>query len=150
MPGEAAPGVPVAQEGASGRVLVQIIRAMGAQAEQGVERMRLRLYPPTLGRVDVTLSMLDGKLSASIRVETEQARQIIESGLGALKESLAAGGLDLAGFDVSSSDRRYETMPIGGRRFHRSAFSLEVVEEEPVDALRLRIAWPWSAIDTVA
>lgn len=150
MPGEAGPGAPIAQEGASGRVLVQIIRAISTQAERGVEQMRLRLYPPTLGRVDVTLSMQDGKLSASIRVETEQARHIIESGLGGLKESLAAGGLDVAGFDVSSSDRRYETMPIGGRRFHRSAFSLEVIGEEPVDGLSTRIAWPWSAIDTVA
>ena len=132
------------------RVLVQIARAGSAGAHRGVERLRVRLYPPALGRVDVVLSMQDGRLSASIRVESEQVRQLVESNMGALRESLASAGIDVGAFDVASSDRRFETMPLGGRRFRRGAFSLQEAEEAETHELAIRIAWPWSAIDTVA
>jgi hypothetical protein len=135
---------------ASLRVLVQVAYAAAEGARRAVETVSIRLHPPSLGRVEVVLSTNEGRLSASFRVENDQVRQMVESNLDALREALAQAGFAGAGLDVSSFDRRYETMPVGGRRFIGKWIAVEGPGAEAQTLMTARLAWPWSVIDTVA
>jgi flagellar hook-length control protein FliK len=64
-------------------------------ARRGVHRLRMNLSPESLGRLDVELKVKDGQLVAFIKAESEEAYAALEGEMGALKDALAAEGLEL-------------------------------------------------------
>ncbi|MCA1988851.1 MAG: flagellar hook-length control protein FliK, partial [Desulfarculus sp.] len=63
--------------------------------------LRLELKPPTLGELQVELSVKDGVVKATLTAETVAAKQALESGLDQLKQQLTAQGLKLDSLEVA-------------------------------------------------
>lgn|GEM_PF-3393355 len=102
--GEGAPAA--GASGAASRVLPSYVtRLVGEQMAQMVARqqtsLRLELKPPTLGELQVELSVKDGVVKATLTAETVAAKQALESGLDQLKQQLTAQGLKIDSLEVA-------------------------------------------------
>lgn len=76
-------------------------------AQQGMQQAELRLNPPTLGPVDVRLSVQNDQTTVSFLANNATTREALEQALPRLRESFQENGLQLAHADVgeqSSSD----------------------------------------------
>jgi len=67
--------------------------------------MRLRLDPPELGTLQVTVRMLDGVMSASFETSNDQATKLLSHSLGQLKQVLESQGLSVEKLHVQQSPR---------------------------------------------
>jgi flagellar hook-length control protein FliK len=67
--------------------------------------MRLRLDPPELGTLQVTVRMLDGVMSASFETSNDQATRLLSHSLGQLKQVLESQGLSVEKLHVQQSPR---------------------------------------------
>ncbi|MCA1905407.1 MAG: flagellar hook-length control protein FliK [Desulfarculus sp.] len=91
---------------AAARVLPSYVtRQVGEQMAQMVAKqqtsLRLELKPPTLGELQVELSVKDGVVKATLTAETVAAKQALESGLDQLKQQLTAQGLKIDSLEVA-------------------------------------------------
>jgi flagellar hook-length control protein FliK len=80
----------------------QAVQSMGDQAGS----LRLRLSPPELGSLRITLSVRQGELNARLEVETSSARNLLLDHLGELRDRLAQQNIKIQQFDVDVADRR--------------------------------------------
>jgi flagellar hook-length control protein FliK len=80
--------------------MVQSVRAMTQQ--RGGE-MQLKLDPPELGVLQVSVKMADGQLSATFTAETQQAAQSLSHSLQQLKNSLENAGISVDRIQVKQS-----------------------------------------------
>ena len=96
----------VAGSSAAARVSDQIAGEITARAEvwsrNGRTELHIRLEPPELGTVRVHFVASDHSVTARLVASDETARQLIESQLHTLRESLAHVGVALERFDVAS------------------------------------------------
>ncbi len=102
----ASEGAQASGAGAATRVLPSYVtRQVGEQMAQMVAKqqtsLRLELKPPTLGELQVELSVKDGVVKATLTAETVAAKQALESGLDQLKQQLTAQGLKLDSLEVA-------------------------------------------------
>jgi flagellar hook-length control protein FliK len=67
--------------------------------------MRIRLDPPELGALQVTVRMLDGVMTASFETSTEQATRMLSHTLGQLKQVLETQGVAVERLQVQQSAR---------------------------------------------
>ncbi len=81
----------------------QVVRSARLNLERGTSRFEMRLDPPSLGRLKVTMDLKDGSLNISFRAENHAVRDALQNSLPQLREALAGQGLSLDGFDVQSS-----------------------------------------------
>jgi flagellar hook-length control protein FliK len=98
-----------------------VVRFARASGEQ---RASLVVDPPALGRVSVELTHSAAGLEASIKVTSEQVRQLIQDQLAQLRLTLAQQGVQLTHFSVDvrqdNGRQRQETeqgrqrRPVGG------------------------------------
>jgi len=68
---------------------------------QAPAEIKLRLYPKDLGTVRVTLRSIQNHLSARVAVQTEGARQAVESNLGQLQRVMVDAGIIVDRFEVT-------------------------------------------------
>lgn len=119
------PDMPQAETLRDGLVnVVRFVRADGAQ------RANVIVDPPALGRISVELTTTTSGVEASIKVASEQVRQLVQDQLVELRSALAQQGVQLAHFavDVQQDDgRRQQGHEQGGRR--RNARRVGVVDE---------------------
>ena len=95
----------------------QVVRSAQFNLEEGNSRFELRLRPPTLGRMAVTMDLKDGALSISFRVENEAVRELLQSSMPQLRVALAEQGVSLDGLDVQSFEREAgEQQATGGNQ----------------------------------
>jgi flagellar hook-length control protein FliK len=98
-------------------VMEQVVRSARFNLEEGNSRFELRLRPPTLGRMAVTMDLKDGALSISFRVENEAVRELLQSSMPQLRAALAEQGVSLDGLDVQNFDREAgEQQAAGGNQ----------------------------------
>ena len=71
----------------------------------GASEARLHLNPAELGRLSIQIATQDSEVKVSFVVESQQARQVIESAMPRLRELLDGAGLDLA---ESGVDERHQ------------------------------------------
>jgi flagellar hook-length control protein FliK len=90
-------GTPLAQDEALREGLTNVVRFVRASGEQ---KASLIVDPPALGRVSVELTSSATGLEASIKVSSEQVRQLIQDQLAQLRWSLAQQGVQLTHFSV--------------------------------------------------
>ena len=64
----------------------------------------MRLNPPELGSVRLTMTMNEGELRMSMQTTTESARQVIAQNLDGLRATLVEQGYDVARLSVSVGD----------------------------------------------
>lgn len=93
------------QQGASSRQQVlqadaerfqaQLSRGLASALRQAGGQVLLRLQPEAMGMVRVQLDVDQGSVTARFEATTEQARQLLDSNLAALRQSLEARGLQV-------------------------------------------------------
>ena len=114
--------------------VVRFIRTSGEQ------KASLIVDPPALGRVSVELTNSATGLEASIKVGTEQIRQLIKDQLAQLRWSLAQQGVQLTHFSVDvqqDNGRQYQGQEDASRR--RGAILGGYGEEEPEEETLFRV-----------
>jgi flagellar hook-length control protein FliK len=86
-------------------VMAQLARKLTALGNRGAEEIRIQLEPEHLGRVRIALERGEGGMNARIAVENDAVRQIVDSNLAGLKQSLEDQGIKLQNLDVSVEHR---------------------------------------------
>ncbi len=82
-------------------VILQVSQRLSNAVKNGMHEIRLLLRPETLGNVRMTIQMEGDIVMARINVENQQVKQIIESNLQSLKDSLEEQNLQAGAFDVN-------------------------------------------------
>jgi flagellar hook-length control protein FliK len=100
--GQLAPGAP---EPRADSAAAQFSRGLSAALRQGGGTVTLRLSPENLGDLKIKLEMEAGKVAAQFRVETVQARQLLDESLGSLRSALEARGLEVQSLSVHVAER---------------------------------------------
>jgi len=67
--------------------------------------MQLRLDPPDLGRLDVTVTVRDGVMSAAFATANDQATRLLSHSLGQLKTALESAGVTVEKLQVQQSPK---------------------------------------------
>ena len=81
------------------RVLHRTLKGI-EQAQVGTEPIRVRLHPPELGSLQVTIRVERSEVTAAIEVESIGARQVLLDNLPKLQASLKEQGISIADFRV--------------------------------------------------
>ncbi|GHS93995.1 hypothetical protein AGMMS50276_05680 [Synergistales bacterium] len=104
-PMELSHGTPLSQNETLRDGIENVVRFARVSGEQ---KASMIIDPPALGRIVVELSATATGLEASIKVSSEQVRQLIQEELSQLRNSLAQQGVDLTQFsvDVQQDDSR--------------------------------------------
>lgn len=84
-------------------VMLQVTQRMNQAVRSGIYEIRLALRPETLGDMRITIHLEGDVVMARINVENQQVKQIIESNLQHLKDSLEEQNLHAGSFDVNVS-----------------------------------------------
>ncbi len=77
-----------------------LVRHAQMSLRKGVSEMQVRLVPPHLGKMMLRIQMEDNQMSAIVRVETQEAKVLLQNNLAQLRESIAEKGVDIQTFDV--------------------------------------------------
>ena len=88
------------------RFVERVARAFQTATRRGSEQIRLRLSPPSLGSLNLEVTMKGGELTARIEAETNSARTLLLDNLATLRDRLAEEGIKIEQFDVDLMDRQ--------------------------------------------
>ena len=116
----------------------QVIDEIKATMSREVTTLELLLNPEQLGRVHIQVSSKNGIMQAQIVAETEAAKNAIEQGLAALKETFETHELKVDAIEVMIADYEFfnqeaeADLPEQGRRSgeNRGGVSGDSVEED--------------------
>jgi flagellar hook-length control protein FliK len=89
------------------KLVQRVLRGM-EQLQDGGGQVRLRLHPPELGSLQLTLRMEGSVMSASLDVENTVARDALLKNLPVLRERLAEQGMQIDRFDVQVDSQSLE------------------------------------------
>ena len=93
------------------QVMDQIKQAIPGQVKNGEGSLTLKLHPPMLGRVDVSIRMEDGSLQAVFRADQSLTRDILQQNMHVLKGALAEQGIRVTQVLVSTDVLNSRTPP---------------------------------------
>jgi len=82
-------------------VLDQLKQSFATELKNPPSSVSLELNPPMLGRLDVSVSLLDGNLSASFKADQIVTRDMLVNNLENLKETLREQGFNVNQVNVS-------------------------------------------------
>ena len=82
----------------------QIAQKIVLSRRRGLNRLKMKLNPAELGRLDIELAVKDGALTARIRAESRSAYEALGEHVAELKKALAEGGVKLAGLTLAHDD----------------------------------------------
>lgn len=91
-----------------GTELGQQVVMMSTNARQGLQTAELRLDPPDLGPLRVSLNLADGVASASFVSAHASVRQAIENAIPQLQQALAQAGISLGQTSVGEQSAQQE------------------------------------------
>lgn len=140
---------------AMGRQMITLAQ----QAQGGVQSADIRLDPPELGPLRITLQMQDGVAHAMITSPHAQVRHALEQSLQQLQQQFAESGLSLGQADVgdqhASHQAFHEQLAAKGNQGDQTAFSLNGVtaadDSSPlVNSSASRSLNPDALVDTFA
>ncbi len=129
------------------RVLQRVARGM-EQLQNGGGQVRLRLHPPELGSLQVTIRVEAQQMAALIEVEHTAARDVLENNLPQLQARLADQGMTVQQFEIRVVDPNQFSQgdQLGNAWQQNSRQSGEQREERRasnyIDRLRNRIDTP--------
>jgi hypothetical protein len=100
-------------------VLEQVLEKMVfSRSETGEAKVTVRLKPPALGEVEISLYLEDGRLSGRIVAENAMVRELLDAALTQLRQRLEAQQLQVAELTVSiGQEKEYHR----GRDSHEGA-----------------------------
>lgn len=126
--------------------MVHIVHQVSEQIQQSVTQntttLEMQLNPESLGKVLLNLVSKEGMMTATFHVQTEEARQALESQMYTLKENLEAKEIKVESVEVHVSDfsfeqsteaeaQRQNDMQNGSQR----KFRYDVADEEEDDGI---------------
>jgi flagellar hook-length control protein FliK len=85
--------------------VAKIVTAIGGQLLPGGGTMQIRLDPPELGALQVTVKVQNGIISATFQTSTDEATKALSHTLGQLKQSLEAMGIGVDRLHVQQAPR---------------------------------------------
>lgn len=88
-------------------------------SEKESSTFKLTLRPESLGELDVVLDVKDGKISAKFLVETDKVKELIQSNLTNLQESLSKHNVVLSKSEVSLNLPNHNFSSFDGNLNHR-------------------------------
>ncbi|MHB0912665.1 MAG: flagellar hook-length control protein FliK [Armatimonadota bacterium] len=83
------------------KIIRQVVRAAEVHLFEGGGNMTLRLDPPHLGTVQMSVSVDNGSVTANLQTGTATASHLLQSDLPALKQALADAGINVDAINVS-------------------------------------------------
>jgi flagellar hook-length control protein FliK len=83
----------------------RIVSSVRSELIPGGGTMRIRLDPPQLGELQVTVHMIDGVMTASFETSTDHATRLLSHNLGQLKQALETQGISVDKLHVQQSSR---------------------------------------------
>jgi len=83
------------------KMIHQIVKSARVHMLDGGAEMTLRLDPPHLGMLHMTVSAQEGTVTASLQTSTETARQVLEADLSGLRQALSDAGIQVDNVEVS-------------------------------------------------
>lgn len=86
------------------RIVEQIVRQVRIRVLPETTSMELQLTPAALGKVNLQVSMTGGVSTASMTVETQAAKEALESQMIQLKQAFAEQGLKVDAVEVTVSE----------------------------------------------
>ncbi|MBN1907225.1 MAG: flagellar hook-length control protein FliK [Deltaproteobacteria bacterium] len=98
--------------------LPKIVEKMLIMFRAGEYQSRLQITPPELGRLDIDLTIKNGRVQANLSAESSAVKEIIEANLNQLKQQLNSQGLTIDKFNVMVS-------PDNGERKDNSTWAHE-------------------------
>lgn len=84
------------------KLVQRVLRGLEQLADGGGQ-VRLRLHPPELGTLQLTLRMAGGQMHAYMEVENALAKDALISNVQTLRDKLAEQGMEIKTFDVQVS-----------------------------------------------
>jgi len=84
-------------------VLDQVVKHVALQVRGEMSEMKIRLDPPSLGEMQVTVRVDEGRVQAQIDVSQPAVRVALETGVPQLRQTLADQGIELSRIDVCAS-----------------------------------------------
>jgi flagellar hook-length control protein FliK len=107
---------------------------MSHNARQGMQTAELRLDPPDLGPLRVSLNLSDGVASASFVSAHASVRQAIETAIPQLQQALAQAGISLGQTSVGEQAAQQEFAQQGGNSSQRHAGGAQTGAEAVAEA----------------
>ena len=142
-----------------GAALGRQLITLAQQAQGGIQSADIRLDPPELGPLRITLQMQDGITHAMITSPHAQVRQALEQSLQQLQQQLADNGLTLGQADVGDQHASHqafqEQLAARSNKGDQTAFSLNghegLDEGSPLAGSTVtRVLDPNALVDTFA
>ncbi|WMD22602.1 flagellar hook-length control protein FliK [Achromobacter seleniivolatilans] len=116
-----------------GTELGQQVVMMSTNARQGMQTAELRLDPPDLGPLRVSLNMSDGVASASFVSAHASVRQAIEAAIPQLQQALAQAGISLGQTSVGEQSAQQEFAQQNGNGSQRQSGNGSAVADGAAD-----------------
>jgi len=109
-------------------LLKQVVEKFDILMTEGRSEAKIQLKPKYLGELKIHLVMENGAVKAALDAPSHQVKQILESNLSSLKQSLEDQGFNVKGFDVSVGHRQ-NNHNHGFARFKGASFMGERYQE---------------------
>jgi hypothetical protein len=94
-------------ESVKSAVVEQVLeKIVFSRTESGEAKVFIRLKPPALGEVEISLQMDDGRLTGRIVTESLLVRELLEASLGQLRQRLEAHQIHVAELTVGSGQEK--------------------------------------------
>ncbi|MBI2885991.1 MAG: flagellar hook-length control protein FliK [Chloroflexi bacterium] len=129
--GAAVPAEPAQSMPGTGVSTRQLPAAITTLVVSGDREARIRLDPPSLGSVEVTVQHQDGRVSVSLEVGSQEARDALQAALPALRSALERQGFQVEGFSLTHDPSWAMGGFLGGRGQHWSHPSPGVLRQAP-------------------
>ena len=116
--------------------LVNVVRFIRAD---GVQKASVVIDPPALGRISVELTSSSSGVEASIKVASEQIRQLVQDQLTQLRMNLSEQGVQVAEFtvDVQQDNQQRGNSQNENQRDGRENFIAGIEEESDTEEFRV-------------
>ncbi|MDI6617545.1 MAG: flagellar hook-length control protein FliK [Clostridiales bacterium] len=108
-------------------VLNQIYDKIKLLRNNGVSELRVSLKPPELGDIDIKLVMEKGNMLSKIIVENSHVKDMLESSIPEIKESLKDQNVDVSKFSISvglehGDTHSFNSFANEGRQFYKRSY----------------------------
>ncbi|MBD0380354.1 flagellar hook-length control protein FliK [Paenibacillus sedimenti] len=87
-----------------------VLKSMKITLADGISEAKISLFPKNLGHIDVKITMHEGQLVAQFAADTLAGKQMLESQLSQLRQSLQTQGLQVEKLEVTQSANMQSSM----------------------------------------
>ena len=89
-------------------VISQIMDQVKVNATQQIQSMEVQLNPENLGKLNVTVTIKEGILTAQLAAQNESVKKALENQMSVLKESFSQQGLKVDAVEVTIASHSFE------------------------------------------